>query len=309
MPDVSNQLLEATQDIQPLPNAAVVPPPVRTQYVLSMLYRPGDSIERPDELLIVNELKKISSKPLLTDIVLVLNSHGGNVYAAVKILNLIRSKCSSLIIVVPRWAKSSATLMALGADKIVMGCQSELGPLDKPIEHPHLEGVTVSALDVVNSLSYLQDRAKKLTKEIAEEYVQEFGLTRKDALEVATKLSLGLTTPILAKEDPRIINQSLRLLLIAERYGKTFLENYMFKNQNWPNKERLIKIILDILIWQFPDHAYAITRNEAKEILLEIVDAESFPEWQLLWDHFESLSGTKVIRLQPSAEIFSLPLP
>jgi ATP-dependent protease ClpP protease subunit len=65
---------------------------------------------------------------------LMLNSPGGWGEAVEKLVHLCRSHCSEFRVIVPNWAKSAATLMALGADEIIMGYLSELGPIDPQYE-------------------------------------------------------------------------------------------------------------------------------------------------------------------------------
>ncbi len=65
---------------------------------------------------------------------LIIHSPGGDGLTADKMLDLCRKYCSGkLRIIVPLYAKSAATLMALGADEIVMGEASEIGPIDAQV--------------------------------------------------------------------------------------------------------------------------------------------------------------------------------
>lgn len=67
------------------------------------------------------------TKPIL----LVLNSTGGDVAAAYLIAKLCREHTKGTFeVAVPRRAKSAATLICCGADRIHMGSLSELGPID-----------------------------------------------------------------------------------------------------------------------------------------------------------------------------------
>ncbi|HVT30650.1 MAG TPA: hypothetical protein VHE81_21760 [Lacipirellulaceae bacterium] len=70
-------------------------------------------------------------KPLLV----VLYSDGGSLSAAYLIGKLCREYCNGkLVVVIPRRAKSAATLIACAADQLHMGSLSELGPIDPQIE-------------------------------------------------------------------------------------------------------------------------------------------------------------------------------
>lgn len=69
---------------------------------------------------------------------LLLSSPGGEIDPAEKMIHLLRqaspSSPGALEVVIPALAKSAATLMALGADRIVMSDFSELGPIDPQVK-------------------------------------------------------------------------------------------------------------------------------------------------------------------------------
>lgn len=67
---------------------------------------------------------------------LVLYSRGGGVIAGWSIVNLMRQFCKKLTVVVPFRAQSTATLICLGADSIVMTKQANLGPIDPSTNSP-----------------------------------------------------------------------------------------------------------------------------------------------------------------------------
>ena len=75
--------------------------------------------------LFVNHLDKIGDVKKLS---LFLYTRGGDTLAAWSLVNLIRQFCEELEIVIPSKAHSAGTLMALGADNIVMTKQATLGP-------------------------------------------------------------------------------------------------------------------------------------------------------------------------------------
>jgi len=65
---------------------------------------------------------------------LILNSPGGQAVAAEKIVNTCRAYTSfyktDFHVLVPKMAKSAATILALGSDKILLTKTAELGPID-----------------------------------------------------------------------------------------------------------------------------------------------------------------------------------
>lgn len=68
---------------------------------------------------------------------LIINTSGGQTSAAWRLINLIRSFCDELEVIIPTKAMSAGTLMSLGADKIIMTKQAALGPIDPTLDnHP-----------------------------------------------------------------------------------------------------------------------------------------------------------------------------
>jgi membrane-bound ClpP family serine protease len=61
---------------------------------------------------------------------LLIQTPGGNVDATEKIISILRQRLSSYRVIVPSWAKSAGTIIAMSANKIVLGVNSELGPID-----------------------------------------------------------------------------------------------------------------------------------------------------------------------------------
>lgn len=55
---------------------------------------------------------------------------GGSVDACEKIISVLKKKFKSYRVIVPSWAKSAGTVIALGSSKILLGINSELGPID-----------------------------------------------------------------------------------------------------------------------------------------------------------------------------------
>ena len=73
--------------------------------------------------------------PIGSAIDVLLNSPGGDIDAAEKLVNLVRRRAgtSRVRVIVPDYAKSAATLITLGADQIVMSDSSELGAIDPQV--------------------------------------------------------------------------------------------------------------------------------------------------------------------------------
>ena len=116
---------------------------------------PAQAIQREDVLPLVALLDPVASGSSIT---LLLNSPGGDPDAAEALVQVLRDTVTpvdvedggELEIVVPDQAKSAATLMALGADRVLMSDASELGPID-----PHVEVRDEETIRYFSVLDYL----------------------------------------------------------------------------------------------------------------------------------------------------------
>lgn len=61
---------------------------------------------------------------------LVIQTPGGLIDAAEKIIGILRRRFTHWRVFVPSWAKSAGTVVALASNEIVLGLNSELGPID-----------------------------------------------------------------------------------------------------------------------------------------------------------------------------------
>lgn len=87
-----------------------------------------------------------------------LESKGGNLDSAYKILQLLKSYANQVTVIVPNYAKSAATIIALGAHRLQMCRAGELGPLDPQVWDPASDEM-VPALAVKKDRFLTQRRA------------------------------------------------------------------------------------------------------------------------------------------------------
>ena len=98
-------------------------------------------------------------------ITLLLDSPGGDVDSAEKTVQILRGVCQppsgpsgDFEVVVPYRAKSAATLIALGADRILMSDSSELGPIDPQFKYT--DG-SLAAFAVIRAYERAEERCLK----------------------------------------------------------------------------------------------------------------------------------------------------
>jgi len=70
-------------------------------------------------------------------------SPGGDGEVAVRLVRAAQARCARLTVIVPDYAKSAATLLALGAHEILMGPTSDLGPVDPQFQLGEFDLVSV----------------------------------------------------------------------------------------------------------------------------------------------------------------------
>ena len=180
---------------------------------------------------------------------LFVKSDGGSGMAALRLVHLLRHFAKRLTLVAPLNCASAATMLALGADTILMGPQSFLTAVDTSLEHE------LSPLDHTNQLVSVSndevDRVIRLWKEHAgsarigvhphQELYKYVHPLVVGALDRASSLSLMICREILA---------------------------YHMKDAK--KAERIAKR----LNYDYPAHQYPITSREARRLGLEVEDLD-----------------------------------
>ena len=96
---------------------------------------------------------------------LLLNSPGGDIDTAEKLISLVRKRAgkAAVRVIVADFAKSAATLVALGADTVVMSDTSELGPIDPQVTLEGAGGVktTHSAQSYIDAYDKLAEQLRE----------------------------------------------------------------------------------------------------------------------------------------------------
>jgi hypothetical protein len=231
-------------------------------------------------LQIFESLKRIDEPKEQVAIDLIISSGGGYGKFAFQMARVLRDKCQILRSVVPLYAKSAATLLVLASDVILMGAQSELGPLDTQIEHPN-EGKSISALDHVGSLEFLGSLAHQWAFFITEKARKDIFLSRIDSINIGIQFAEEFIKPLIAKLDPSLLHQSQRGLGEAELYSIILMKCYMFKEDKNP-KEKSEKIANE-LVWNYKTHSYVIDIHEAKRLGLKVESIDSYPYKETAW--------------------------
>ncbi len=210
-----------------------------------------------DDSILVPLYKQLKEIGHTKKIDLILHSYGGAVDTPYKVVMLIREFCDEFAVIVPFVAKSAASMLVLGADEIVMGPISELGPIDPLVKHPVYQDVLVPVQAVWHCLEFFQR-----------------SISDSSNPEVATIIA----TPMLSKLDPWLIGDYEKTIKASRQYAETLLSHYMLKDSL-----AQIPMVTHALTEGYFSHGYPIGRREAKELGLKVTEAQG-ELWDVIWN-------------------------
>jgi hypothetical protein len=230
----------------------------------------------PDAIpFIINQMELIPPNQKEIDFLIV--SNGGDPITALRIMNILREKFEKVNVLIPYVAYSAASLLALGADTIIMHMYSNLGPVDpqitsiKPTERGVPQNIQFGSQDIKHYISFLNDDAGIKS----EEYVAS-------SLEQLTK-EVGALTIGFSKRSQNLS------LSISEKMLKMHIQNGNRKIA------RKIKNICSFFNSSY-NHSYSVNRSEACEIGLDVISPKKELEdllWKLWKDYEEDLKCDK----------------
>jgi len=195
---------------------------------------------------------------------LFLYSRGGDVSVPWRIVTMIREFCNELCVLIPYKAHSAATMICLGADRIVMGKKAELSPIDPtlvkavsgeaPVPPPE-----ISVEDVSSYISFMRERAN---------------ISDQAALaQVVSQLASHLTPLTLGSVN----RQYSHIRLVARK---------LLTSRREKIEEGRIGTIIDALTEKMYSHGHAIGRGEAAELGLPVDKPDNNLE-SLIWNLYQ----------------------
>jgi Serine dehydrogenase proteinase len=198
-------------------------------------------------------------------IALILDSPGGDAHTAFKIATMLRRHCGSFVAVVPSYAKSAATLLALGSEKIFMGDDAELGPLDAQIVDSETEE-NRSVLEYVQSLERLEAFSLRSIDDMMHMLLMRTGKKINTILPHVMEMVSSLVRPLFENVDVVQYTQMARILKVAEDYAVRLLRQ---------KYDEEAVTIASALVSNYSDHGVVIDQEEAKIIGLQIEDSSN----------------------------------
>lgn len=226
--------------------------------LISYVSGSANLIDRDDILGFVDLLHNVRTGENLD---LMLHTPGGDIDAAEKLITMVRTRVGNgrLRIIVPDFAKSAGTLMALGADMILMSDTSELGPIDPQIT--------------------LRDTHGNLLRHSVQAYIDAYEtyaeLLHKNPVDT-------VASTMLSKLDPAFLKLCSAACDRAQKFAESQLRFGMFRSGEPGNFTQIASELMSTKKWL--SHGQMIGWADAQSIGLNVehLDIES-ERWQAYW--------------------------
>lgn len=213
---------------------------------------------------LIRQLRDVPSS--VTEVDLLVVSNGGDPIVAWRLVNLLRERFERFNVLLPYTAYSAATLLALGADSIVMHPYASLGPVDPQItstrqgEGRPPETRQFGSEDLAHYLAFVKENV---------------GITNQEQLQSAFEL---LCQDVGALEIGSAKRSSQLMLSLGEKL--------LTLHTNDKNEARTIA---ESLNKSYYHHGYSVGKREAQELRLKVINPSTEIE-QLLWAVWEDFS-------------------
>ncbi len=209
-------------------------------------------------------------------------SNGGDPIVAQRINSLLRDRFEKINILIPYVAYSAATIFTLGADNIIMGQYSNLGPVDPQITSQKNDGKGTA-----NNLQFSSEDLR---------YFIEF--VKKDIGIKQEKNRLKACEELISNVGGNVIGFAKRSQQLSLYLSEKFLSEHGY------SKKQVRKISKSLN--SSYNHAYAVSRNEAIEMGLRIEKPSEKLE-KLMWEIWKSFSDDMKcnIPFDPMTEIMN----
>ena len=228
-------------------------------YVTSI--RPGGNVQMATDIIpfFIEQINKVKDSDSVDVLIL---SNGGDPIVSWRIISILRERFKHVGVLVPYTAYSAATLLALGADEIIMHPYANLGPLDPQLSFPDGNGKqkTIGYEDIIKYIDFVKDISSNEPSVLI------------DAMDKLTK-----------ELSPTLIGFAKRSSSLGLTMCEKLLQTHMTDNTK-------IKSIVDILNNNYYHHGYPVSKSEAINIGLPI--AKSNPKIEdLLWNLYEDYAN------------------
>jgi hypothetical protein len=223
-----------------------------------------------------------------------IESGGGDGNTAYKLALMLRSAASRIRVVVPDYAKSAATLLALVGDEIYMAPGAELGPLDAQM--PEEGKGTISALNIARAADAVASDAVAIATRGGAELLYTTGLSRAETLNAMLRFAASFSEPLVRQLDPKMVHYAKEWLRVTTRYAERLLTKTV-------GGEERAAIVATKLVEEFPTHGYVISSDDARSLGLPVFALDTYDLLRLVrvW-HRVAEDGEAIVAFGPVQE-------
>lgn len=253
---------------------------IRNSKVILLTMDESRSIDRYLVSQIYDLMNQMNFSNSLINLDIIIHSSGGDgdADAAYHIAKILKNYCNGkLTFIVPRFAKSAATLLCCSGDTIIMDEPSELGPVD-PQRVDYFRGERYSVLSIKETMKFLDGIEKDCN-----DNPEECNRVISEAIGNIPLMEIG---------------DSLRQLNHIADYLHELLIQGMFREEyekNPVDTENNIKKIILNLVHKHYSHSRCIDYKTAKDIGLK-TEKVSKEEWNLIWNIFKIFEKEALIK-------------
>lgn len=195
-------------------------------------------------------------------------SNGGSGTVPWRLVSLFREYAKSFCVVIPYRAYSAASLLALGADEIIMHPFAELGPIDptvsnefNPTEQNTGRRLGISVEDVTAYVNFIKSTV---------------GITHEDELVKAIEILAEKVHPLALGNVERFLSQSR---MIAKKILRTHMKDA---------DDHTIDEIVENMASKLYFHGHPINRQEAKsDLKLKVTPTQPGELESAIWDLYK----------------------
>jgi hypothetical protein len=232
---------------------------------------------------VIRQLDEIPKESKALD--LLISSYGGDPMVAWRIMTLIRQRVEKVGVLIPHSAYSAATLVALGADEIIMHPNGHLGPVDMQITTRFGE---------------------KGPRQFSTEDISAFLQFVRDDLRITDQEHIRMLFELTCKEISSLgIGFTVRSSKLATDLAERLLGLHMRSDEDRPR----IRTIVENMSRKFQSHAYPVSRTEAIDIELPVNKERDEKLEKLMWQAWIDLETElkENIPFDPIMELLNSP--
>jgi hypothetical protein len=192
------------------------------------------------------------------NVILILVTTGGDAGQAYWIARSLQQLYTTVSVFVSGHCKSAGTLVAMGANQLIVSDTGEIGPLDVQMSKPDEFLQRQSGLTATDALRTLHEQAYQAFEHFLYSIIRANGhsISTRTATHIAVQLTNGLFAPVYEHVDPIHVGEAGRALLVAQQYGE-LLDKH---------SHNLKEGALQRLTTLFASHDFVIDRSQIKEL-------------------------------------------